>query len=143
MKTFKEYLIEGGNTSVTNIKGDTVNPDRIPLDKIGRKEFVTKFQQFFLKFNKIFEKEYGNKLWADENEITNAGIFNGSTSFIMADDVPDDELLKYKKSAGDIDVAFPKEYADELFALLEKFKNTCKYFFRRRTLAIFNWGFVL
>ena len=123
MKTFKEYLIEGGNTSVTNIKGDTVNPDRIPLDKIGRKEFVSKFQQFFLEFNKIFEKEYGNKLWADENEITNAGIFNGSTSFIMADDVPDDELLKYKKSAGDIDVAFPKEYADELFALLEKFKN--------------------
>ena len=123
MKRFNEYLIEGGNTPVKNIKGNTINPERIPLDIIGRSTFVKTFQKFFLKFNAMFEKEYGNKLWADEKEIMNAGIFNGSTSFIMADEVPDDELLKYKKSAGDIDVAFPKEYAEELFSLLSANKD--------------------
>jgi hypothetical protein len=118
VKPFKEYLIEGGNTTVKNKAGDIVDAERIPLDEIGRKVFVKRFQDFFLKLNSKFEDEYGSKLWPDEKEIMNAGVFNGSTSFIMADDIPDKELLKYKKSAGDIDIAFPKECAQDLFALL-------------------------
>ena len=86
MYTFKEYidLNEGGNITIPDIHGVEHDAARIPLEDIGRKTFVESFQKFFLKLNTIFEKEYNYPLWPDTGEITNAGIFNGSTSFIMS-----------------------------------------------------------
>ena len=125
MYTFKEYidLNEGGNITIPDIHGVEHDAARIPLEDIGRKTFVESFQKFFLKLNTIFEKEYNYPLWPDTGEITNAGIFNGSTSFIMSADYSDEEVLKYKKTAGDIDVAFPREYGPDLYNLLLKLRG--------------------
>ena len=110
----------GGNTSIMTNQGVEISPERVPLDVIGRSKFVKLLQNFIITLNKEFEKEHKYKIWEDESEIKNGGIFNGSTSFIMSPDFSDSEVVKYKKSAGDADVAFPREYAKDVYNFLEK-----------------------
>jgi hypothetical protein len=104
----------GGNTTIKTKGGIDISAERIPLDIIGRKNFVKKFQDFVIKLNTEFKKEYKYDIWEDKKEIMNGGIFNGSTSFIMSPDFSDSEVIKYKKSAGDVDLAFPREFAKDV-----------------------------
>lgn len=110
----------GGNTSVTTKGGVEISPDRVPLDVIGRKAFVKRLQDFIITMNREFKKEYKHYIWEDLAEIKSGKIFNGSTSFIMSPDYSDSEIVKYKKSAGDADVSFPREYGPEVYDFLEK-----------------------
>jgi hypothetical protein len=110
----------GGNTTITTKGGVDISAERIPLKEIGRDNFVKKFQKLLLKLNKEFKKEYKFPIWEDEKEIMNGGIFNGSTSFIMNPNYGSDEIVKYKPSAGDLDVAVPREIAKEIYNFLEK-----------------------
>lgn len=110
----------GGNTKIMNKGGVEIAPDRVPLTVIGRKPFMDTLQKFVLTLNKEFKKAHGYPIWEDEKEIRNGGIFNGSTSFIMSPDFSDSEIVKYKKTAGDADIAFPREIAKEVYNFLEK-----------------------
>ncbi len=110
----------GGNTTIKTQKGVEVSAERIPLKEIGRDKFVKKFQKFLIKLNSEFKKTYGHPIWEDEKEIMNGGIFNGSTSFIMNPNYKSNDIIKYKPTAGDLDVMVPKEYSKEIFNFLEK-----------------------
>ena len=114
----------GGNTTIKTKSGEEVPAERIPLKEIGRSNFVKDFQVFLLNMNKEFKKDFGYPIWVDEKEITNGGIFNGSTSFIMSPDYKDDEILPYKSSAGDLDVAVPRELGKDIFNFLESIEGT-------------------
>lgn len=110
----------GGNTTIKTKGGVNISAERIPLKEIGRDNFVKKFQKFLIKLNKEFYKENKFYIWEDEKEIMNGGIFNGSTSFIMNPNYSSDEIVKYKPSAGDLDIAVPKEIAKDIYNFLEK-----------------------
>lgn len=110
----------GGNTTIKTKDGIDISAERIPLKKIGRGNFVKAFQKFIINMNNDFKKDYGYLIWEDEKEIKSGGIFNGSTSFIMSPDFSDSEIEQYKSSAGDLDVAFPREFAKDVFNFLEK-----------------------
>jgi len=112
----------GGNTSIIK-NGKTISAERIPLKEIGRDKFVKAFQGFLKNLNKEFKKEYKYPIWSKESEIMNAGIFNGSTSFIMSPDYNSDEIVKYKPSAGDLDVAVPREYGKDIYNFLKKHED--------------------
>jgi hypothetical protein len=114
----------GGNTTIQTKSGESVSAERIPLKEIGRKEFVEKFQDFLLNMNKLFHSRYQYYIWSDESEIKNAGIFNGSTSFIMSDNYSDEEIIKYKPTAGDLDVAVPREAGKDIYNFLESIEGT-------------------
>lgn len=116
----------GGNTTIKTRGGKDVSAQRIPLKEIGRKDFVKKFQDFLIAMNKSFKNDYGYLIWEDEKEITNGGIFNGSTSFIMSPDYNDDEVVLHKQTAGDLDVAVPREHAKDIFNFLEGIEGTPK-----------------
>jgi hypothetical protein len=109
----------GGNTSITTKTGEMLDPERIPLAEIGRAKFVKLIQQFVMGLNKEFYRHNNYYIWEDNKEIMNGGIFNGSTSFIMSPDYSDAEVEKYKKSAGDVDLAFNSSYAKDVYNYLE------------------------
>ncbi len=114
----------GGNTTIKTKNKINIAAERVPLKEIGRDKFVKKFQKFLLQFNKEFFKENKFYIWEDEEEIMNGGIFNGSTSFIMNPTYDSNEILKFKPSIGDLDIAVPKEIGKEIYNFLEKHEGS-------------------
>lgn len=110
----------GGNVTGITKSGKETRAQKIPLKSIGRKVFVDKISALLKFINKDFEKEFKSKLWKDETQIANGFIFNGSTSFIMNQDYDDEEIVRYKPSAGDLDIAVPEFLKENLWRYLDK-----------------------
>lgn len=117
-------LNEGGNvTAVNKATGEETRAQKIPVKEIGRKEFISTFVQIFKKMNKDFKQKYKKPIWVDERILANGMAFNGSTSFIMDPSLSDDEVMKYKPSAGDIDIAVPDSLKEDLWKYLDSLEG--------------------
>lgn len=115
---------EGGNVTATNKKtGIEISAQKIPLQKVGIQNFRNKFFDLFKELNSLYKKKYKDFLWPDLNDIKNGMVFNGSTSYIMNPDYNEDELLKYKPSAGDLDIMVPEEKSINLWHLLDSIEG--------------------
>jgi len=118
------FLVEGGNARGTNKKtGKDTLAQKIPIKEIGRSEFIKKFVALFMEINKRYKHKYKEPLWKDTSIIKNGTVFNGSTSFIMNPEIHDDEVIPYKKTAGDIDIMIPSEKAEKLWYLLDELEG--------------------
>jgi len=114
----------GGNvTSTIKSTGVTTRAEKIDLKAIGRKEFINTFIQIFKVMNKQFKAKYKRPIWVDEKILANGFAFNGSTSFIMDPEFSDEEILKYKPSAGDLDIAVPEELKEDLWRYLDSLEG--------------------
>lgn len=114
----------GGNVTAVNKKtGEEVRAEKIPLKEIGRSTFTKKFIQIFKELNKLYKKKYKEPLWVNEKNIENGLQFNGSTSYIFNGDIPDEEILKYKTHAGDLDIIVPSDAKEKLWALLDRLEG--------------------
>ena len=112
-------LFEGGNVIVTDKNGKLIPAERIPVKAIGRNRFIKDVKELIKTFNKLFEKKYKEPLWPNINQLLKGGIlFNGSASFLLDEDIPDDKVLPYKESAGDIDLIVPKDKKEKLWEFL-------------------------
>lgn len=124
---FKSYIKlqinEGGNTTVQTRDGVETKADVIPLKDIGRRTFVNRFTEVLITINKQYQADWGEKLWADEKLITKGTIFNGSTSYIMSPEYSDEEIVRYKQIAGDLDVMVPREKGANLYETMERFEK--------------------
>lgn len=116
-------LFEGGNTSVVNqVNGKTYNGEKIDLNTVRLPVFRSEFLKLFNTLNDLFYKEYKRYLWKKE-DLNNAIVFNGSSSFIMNSQYPEDEILKHKPLVGDIDITIPDYELKPMFLLLRKYEN--------------------
>lgn len=113
-------LHEGGNVTAMMKDGTATRAEKIPVAKIGRHAFMAKMRAFFKALNKEFKKETGKIIWANEDDIMSGFVFNGSTSFIMDPSLSDDEVVKVKQSAGDLDITVPEELKDDVWKFLDK-----------------------
>lgn len=107
----------GGNVTALNKKDNSeVRAERIDLNIIGRASFVNKTNELLQTINK--QNNYA--LWAP-------GVlekcFNGSTSYVMDQNIPDEVILKYKPTVGDIDVMVPVEVKDSLWYYLDSIEG--------------------
>jgi len=59
----------------------------------------------------------------NEKNLENGLQFNGSTSYIFDQTIPDDEILKYKESAGDLDIIVPEGLKTEVWTMLDKLEG--------------------
>jgi hypothetical protein len=115
----------GGNVTAINKKsGEEVRAEKIPIKEIGRSNFTKKFIKVFAEINKLYKKEYGELLWKNEKNIANGLQFNGSTSYIFNGDIPDEEIVKYKTHAGDLDIIVPEDTKEQVWELLDKLEGT-------------------
>jgi len=120
----KTYLNEGGNVRATNKRdGSTIDAEKIPVKQIGRSKFIKVFVAIFKQMNKDFKKRYNKPIWVDESILANGFAFNGSTSYIMNPEYSDEEVVKYKSSAGDLDIALPVELKEEMWEYLDSIEG--------------------
>lgn len=112
-------LFEGGNVTVTSKKGTETRAQKIPIKTIGRDKFYKVVTDLLKKINKDFKKKFKTLLWTDETQIENGFTFNGSSSFIMDPNIPDEEITKYKETAGDLDIAVPDFQRKNLWTYLD------------------------
>lgn len=109
----------GGNVTAKNwTTGVETKAVKIPVKEIGRQEFIKTFVEIFKTMNKQFKAKYKRPIWVDETILTNGFAFNGSTSFIMDPSLSDEEVMKHKPSAGDLDVTVPEEIKEDLWKYL-------------------------
>ena len=114
----------GGNvTGINKRSGEEVRAEKIPIKEIGRSNFTKKFIKVFTEINKLYKKKYGEVLWKNEKNIANGLQFNGSTSYIFNGDIPDEEIIKYKTHAGDLDIIVPDNTKTELWKLLDSLEG--------------------
>lgn len=116
-------ICEGGNTSVVNqVNGKTYNGEKIDLNTVKLPVFRAEFLKLFNTLNDLFYKEYNRKLWKPE-DLNNAVVFNGSSSFVMNSQYAENDILKHKPLVGDIDVTIPDYELKPMFLLLRKYEN--------------------
>lgn len=114
----------GGNVTAINKKtGEETRADKIPVRKIGRKEFTNKFIKVFKELNKIFKKQNGVALWVNEKNLENGLQFNGSTSYIFDQSIPDADIVKHKETAGDLDIIVPEGFKEEVWKMLDSLEG--------------------
>jgi len=114
----------GGNvTALYKSMGTKTSAEKIPVKKIGRKEFTNRFTALFVELNKIFYKTYDKKIWIDEKKLVDGSMYNGSTTYIFDQSIPDDEIVKYKESAGDIDIIVPDYLKEEIWTMLDSLEG--------------------
>ena len=114
----------GGNVTAVNKKtGKAIDAVKIPVKEIGRQDFIDTFIKIFKKMNSDFYSKFKKKIWVDESHLISGFAFNGSTSFIMDPTLSDEEVIKYKPSAGDIDVVIPDELKEELWKYLDSIEG--------------------
>lgn len=117
----------GGNARALNkVTGEETLAQKIPLEKIGRQKFIKKFIEIFEKLDELFYKKFKKHIWKNKSILRNGVAFNGSTSFIMNPEIPDEQVIPYKKTAGDIDVMIPEEYKYDLWELLNDLEKSPK-----------------
>jgi len=114
----------GGNVTAKNwTTGEETRAEKIQVKDIGRQEFIKTFVEIFKKMNKDFKAKYKKPIWVNEDILTSGFAFNGSTSFIMDPTLSDEEVMKYKPSAGDLDITVPEEIGTELWEFLNKLEG--------------------
>ena len=114
----------GGNVIAINKRsGEETPAEHIDLRIIKRSDFKNKSVELFTHINSEFLREYGFLLWADESILLDGSAFNGSTSYIMNQDISDEEVVKYKQLVGDIDLMVPVQYKEELWNLLNSYEG--------------------
>ena len=119
-----ERLNEGGNVYVTNRKGESSFADQIDLQKFHVLEFREQFLKLFSELNKLYQRKFNKeKLWSSDSDIRSGLVFNGSTSYIMNPEISHEEILKYKKKAGDVDIMIPKDSMRNLWILLKSLEE--------------------
>ena len=107
-----EELLEGGNLSV-EVDGEVFTADKVDFFKHERKEIKEITFDILNKLNRIHSEKFGNLLFKDIKQL-----FNGSSDFIFSNDYDDDTIKRYKPTMGDVDVVIPREYAENVFKIL-------------------------
>lgn len=114
----------GGNvTAMIKATGKETRAEKIQVKEIGRQEFMKTFIEIFKVMNKQFKAKYKKPIWADESHLITGFAFNGSTSFIMDPTLSDEEVMKYKPSAGDLDITVPEELKEDLWKYLDSMEG--------------------
>lgn len=113
----------GGNVVVKDVNGVDVAAVKVDLRTVGRSNVIKLAQNLFSSLNTLHEAKYSVPLWKSDKVLKDALVFNGSSSFILSEKFSDQEILKFKPTMGDIDIAIPSERAETLFELLGKLQG--------------------
>lgn len=113
MISFKQFLLlEGGNAV---IKGHTAQA--IDLTRSDRAQAANNIFSSLLKISAEFKDDTGIELWK-RNSLKAGHYFSGSTKHFFNQSLPSEELLKYKKSVGDIDLMVPEALREQIIMFL-------------------------
>ena len=121
--TFKQFLTEGGNVSVTDIHGAEHLADRMDLRKIPRETLANIISALAHKLNSMFKKEHGSPIWTSKELIDTGHAFNGSSELLFDKSIPTDKFIKHKPTLGDIDLTMPEDLKHEFRTFIDSIKS--------------------
>lgn len=109
MKTFSQYLLEGGNLKVGE---HSASPFKVTAQ--NRSARVDHIHGMLHDLNSSFKKEHGYDLFHNGKPH-----FGGSSMQLMDKKIPDADFAKHKPVVGDVDVHIPHEHGDKLHSHLK------------------------
>ena len=101
----------GGNISVF-LDGTKTKAQQVPLAKLKRSNFCNQIRDILYNISENFE------CWTPEN-IDSGEIFNGSSQYVFSPEYKDSEIIKVKKTIGDVDVMIDSNFREELIKHLD------------------------
>lgn len=114
----------GGNVIVTDIRGESTPAQKIPLHEIGRAQFCSDFRLLLMVINNLHDVFSGVPIWDQPMDILKDGtVFNGSAATLFDPSIPDEEYIKVKPLAGDIDVVLPEKYKLTVWKMLKTLQD--------------------
>jgi len=126
MKTFKEFITEGGNIKVKTSEGEIAAA--APFKITDRSEQTGHIRDALGAIHDSMNKEHGIHLFGkDKKALKSGSMFAGSTRQLMDKGISDAEFKKHKPTVGDIDAQIPAEHKDKLTAHLTPGKKFGKY----------------
>lgn len=109
MKSFSQYLLEGGNLKVGE---HSASPFKVTAQ--NRSARVDHIHGMLHDLNSSFKKEHGYDLFHNGKPH-----FGGSSMQLMDKNIPNADFAKHKPVVGDVDVHIPHEHGDKLHAHLK------------------------
>lgn len=116
MKSFKQFIIEGGNVVI-----GTEEAERIDLNKYDRDWITPKIDKTLRAISKQFERVSGQPLWSEEL-LDSKEFLSGSAFHFFNKAIATPEFIKHKSTVGDIDTQIDANLKDDV----ERFLNTIK-----------------
>lgn len=113
MKSFKQYILEGGNLML----GDQ-GADRIDLTKINRDIIIVKIEKLLDVVNKAYKKKYGLPIWSGDL-FKSKEFLSGSAFHFFNRAISTAEFTKYKNTVGDVDTQVDKIQDENLGEFLK------------------------
>ena len=111
MKSFRQFILEGGNIVVKHPEtGEDVGSDSI--DAKDRSQVSQDIHHSLGELDKKFKESHGTSLFG--NALHSGSVYSGSTKHFMDKNIPDAEFKKHKPTVGDIDTQVPEEHKDKL-----------------------------
>jgi len=123
MKTFKQFIIEGGNVKIGEHSADSIH-----VTPENREQHQKDIHDMLSSVHDSFHKETGKHLFGKNKKALNTGsAYSGSTRSFMDKKIPHEEFAKHKPEVGDVDVQIPKEHAQALHQHIQPGKKFGKY----------------
>lgn len=122
MKTFREYLQEGG--AIKGAAGESADP----ISTKDREKVVHDIGSSLVDLHNSFHASTGKHLYGkDVKAVQTGSAFSGSSAHLVNSKISDEELHKHKPAMGDIDTQVPKEHLAALHKHLTIGKKFGKY----------------
>jgi hypothetical protein len=123
MKTFKGYILEGGNLVV-----DDVSAAPIKVTDKNRHQVQSDLHGMMSALHDTVKSHTGGEIFGKGQKALNTGsAFSGSTAHLFDKKISDKELVKHKSEMGDADVKVDKKHFDALQPHLQKGSTYGKY----------------
>ena len=123
MKTFKGYILEGGNLVV-----DDVSAAPIKITDKNRHQVQSDLHGMMSALHDTVKAHTGGEIFGKGQKALHTGsAFSGSTAHLFDKKISDKELVKHKSEMGDADVKVDKKHFDALQPHLQKGSTYGKY----------------
>lgn len=111
MKSFKQFILEGGNITVKHYStGEDVGSE--PIDSNQREEVSKDIHNSLKHLDSSFKEKHGESLFG--KSLDSGSAYAGSTQHFMNKKIPHQEFLQHKPTVGDIDTQINSKHKDKL-----------------------------
>lgn len=119
IKTYQQFLLEGGNISFGEVSAERIN-----LKNINRDEIVPQLRTLIHAINKAFKKQFKEDLWKPELIDSGKFLSGSALHFFNLNEIPTEKFTKFKTSVGDIDTQVDIEKTEKIEQFLEATVST-------------------
>lgn len=116
IKTFIEYLVEGGNVTI-----DGVKPEGFSVSHHNRQQLQHEIHHGLHEIHNLIHQKHHVEIFGhNAHALKNGSAYSGSTKHLMNKELSHEEFAKHKPHVGDVDVQVPHEHLEHISKALTK-----------------------